>query len=125
MVYVQIALLLVSLGLLGVFLQSTLYHYRGRFRAWQMWVPVIETPIFALLFILSAFSVIIAGWTLYLSIVPIISGMLGVYYHYKGIKFLTGGFNLDNVLLGPPIILPLMVTILPMIGAAVIAIGFI
>jgi hypothetical protein len=114
----RVLILFVGLAFAMMFVQVTLFHYRQNFRHWSMWIPVIETPIFALLAFLFIFNnatwlyfVLLASFT-----VGILSGMVGTYYHIKGIGDRVEGYKLRNFLVGPPLMLPAMITAMGGLG---------
>ncbi|MBP1931140.1 hypothetical protein [Ammoniphilus resinae] len=109
-----------ALGLmfLVIFVQVTLFHYRQNFRHWSMWIPVTATPVFGLCMVL--FSFYNVTWlhfllTVLLS-VGILAGGYGSYMHVHGIGQRVGGYEMRNVLVGPPIALPSMITATSLLG---------
>ncbi len=114
----RILLLLVGLVYLVVFVQVTLFHYRQNFHKKVMWVPVIETPIFGLASILYVFyaaswlqtTVAVFFW------IAIASGLIGSFYHIRGVGQRVAGYKLRNFLVGPPLTLPSLISVLGIFG---------
>lgn len=106
----------IGFGLIG--LQVTLFHYRGNFRNWSMWIPVITAPIAALLtgwYALAPFPYMrpVITWFLW---AEAFGGLGGFGMHARGIAQRLGGFQMNNVLTGPPITLPLTLTAFSLLG---------
>lgn len=99
-------------------LEMGLLHYRGNFHRWPMYVPIVFPPFFAL----SGLVLLVtgAGWALPLYAVMsgllVLMGLVGMFFHIQGTARQTGGFTIDNVLVGPPIIAPLGFSILGTLG---------
>jgi hypothetical protein len=107
-----------GLAFLMVWVQLTLFHWRGAFRHIAMWGPVIFTPVIALISIVYGFA---RGGFLDLLLIgsmglAVLEGLGGAYYHFKGIASQVGGFNLRNSTTGPPPVLPLMYMALGALG---------
>lgn len=114
----RMVILFSALGFLLVFVQVTLFHYRQNFRHWSQWVPVITLPILALsAFMLSLWNL---PWTRTLFIIlctaDALGGLSGFYYHLRGVGQRVDGYRLQNFLVGPPVILPLLITALSALG---------
>ncbi|WP_246939046.1 hypothetical protein [Bacillus pinisoli] len=99
--------------LFGIFymllwMQVTIWHARGKFHKWQMWIPVITLPLLGLTAILlSIWPTIWWGWMqTILSTVGIVAGIYGGALHLTAIRHRTGGFKMENFMSGPPFILP-------------------
>ncbi|WP_166240797.1 hypothetical protein [Paenibacillus turpanensis] len=108
------SVLFVSVAFLMIGIQVTLYHSRQNFRNKAMWVPVIEAPIFFLIGLLLTFSrtdglVTLFMWMMGLAV---LSGFIGFYFHTRGMSSRVGGWTMQNILIGPPIVLPLMLSAL-------------
>ncbi len=114
----RILILFVSLAFLLMFAQVTMYHYRQNFHHKAMWLPVIASPLFFLTGITLVFYD--PPWmnTLFLILmwIGLLDGIIGIYYHIKGVGVRVGGWALRNFLIGPPIILPLMFMALSGLG---------
>jgi hypothetical protein len=97
----------------------TLFHARQNFRRWAMWVPVVEGPLFAVTAIVLAFYN--AGWLRVLFAlfmwIGMAGGLYGAYLHTAGVGQRVGGYSQSqNFLVGPPIMLPLMMTAISALG---------
>lgn len=115
----RVVLIFVGLAFVMIFIQVTLFHSRQNFRHWAMWVPVIETPVFALLAFTLAFTQ--PNWLLWVFTISMCVGVAGGLYgaslHTAGVRQRVGGFSQSqNFLLGPPIILPLMISAISGLG---------
>jgi hypothetical protein len=118
----RLVLLFAAVGFTMVAVQVSLFHYRGNFRHWSMWIPVISAPILALL---------VAGYALMPSPLyrPLVvfalwaeslGGLTGFGMHVRGVTQRLGGFGLNNVLTGPPVVLPLTLTAFSLLGLMVL-----
>lgn len=114
----RIIYLLLSLLFLGVFVQVTLFHWRQNFRHWSMWIPVTATPALGLVS-LGLVMVNADGlrWLMtVLSVAGVLAGMMGSYYHVEGVGERVDGYTLSNFMVGPPLVLPLMITLLSLLA---------
>jgi hypothetical protein len=116
-------ILLDAIGFLLLGAQVTLFHYRGNFRNPAMWTPVIGAPLTGLVLLYEAAATPTwlhtpSRWLLWLEL---LSGLIGFGYHARGVAQRLGGFKLQNVLTGPPILLPLLLSFLAILG--LIAVG--
>lgn len=114
----RILFLFVSLAFLVIGIQVTMFHYRQNFHHKSMWVPVISSPIFFITgIILTWYN---AQWlhALFLGLMwfGVIAGLIGFYFHFRGVGIRVGGWALRNFLIGPPITLPLMFSALSVLG---------
>ncbi|TDF99479.1 hypothetical protein [Paenibacillus piri] len=114
----RVLILFVSLAFLMMSIQVTMFHYRQNFNHKAMWVPVISSPIFFITgIILTLYN---AGWLHNLFLVlmwfGVVSGLIGFYFHFRGVGVRVGGWALRNFLIGPPITLPLMYSALSVLG---------
>lgn len=114
----RILILFVGIVFFSLFIQVTLFHYRQNFRHWIMWVPVIETPFFAIIaVILSLYYMEWLKYTLAISLaIGAVSGLIGSYFHIRGVSERVGGYALRNFLIGPPLTLPGMITAISLLG---------
>lgn len=114
----RVTILMVSLGFLLIFVQVTLFHYRQNFRHWAQWVPVVALPVLGLtglilaacdaLWLGRAFAILCAGDAL--------GGLYGFYLHLRGVGQRVDGYRLNNFLVGPPVVLPLTMSALSVLG---------
>jgi hypothetical protein len=106
----RIALLFTGLafGLLSI--QVFLMHLGGAFHKWQMWVPVADGPILAIvgLGLTATISREAANTALVLFGIGLLGGLAGTFYHLRAIGCYIMGFTLRNYVAGPPPILPIM-----------------
>jgi hypothetical protein len=113
--------LFLSAAFLLVWIQVTLYHWRGGFRNKIMWGPVLYTPLLILAGIAMAISrqpgVVNVCVALY--IIGAVEGLVGVYHHLHGVKEMVGGFNVRNFMAGPPVALAVAYMALSALGALV------
>jgi hypothetical protein len=117
--------LLTGLGFLVVGAQVTLFHYRGNFRNKAMWLPVISAPLLGL--ILLYHWVATPAWLVtplrWFHWIELVGGLIGFGFHARGISQRMGGFKLNNVLTGPPILLPLLLSFLSILGLVALSAG--
>lgn len=114
----RILMLMTSLGFLSVGIQVWMFHYRQNFHKKVMYVPVILSPIVfitGISYVLSRSTGLLALNTILLW-VGVVSGVIGFVFHYRGVGVRVGGYELRNFLMGPPIILPLLLTAFGFIG---------
>ncbi len=102
-------LVFTGVAYLVIWVQLSLYHWAGGFKHLAMWGPVLSTPLVVAGAVLGALVRDgIWGWVaLGLLGVGIAEGLIGLYYHLRGISSQIGGFSTRNVLSGPPPMLPL------------------
>lgn len=114
----RIIILLTGLAQLMLFIQVTLFHYRQNFRSFSMWLPVIGTPVTGIMAVLLALTNApgLAGIVQVLFWIILAAGFVGFYYHFRGVGQRVDGYALRNFLVGPPVILPLMVSAVAVIG---------
>ncbi|MYL32490.1 hypothetical protein GLW08_06930 [Pontibacillus yanchengensis] len=104
----RVLTLVIAFGFLMLWMQVTVWHHRGKFHKWQMWIPVIALPLLAF----SGFLVVVypepwTGWIqTILTSIGVIAGMYGGILHLVAISKRTGGFVYENLQSGPPFILP-------------------
>ncbi|MGA9174715.1 MAG: hypothetical protein WBZ33_12165 [Thermoactinomyces sp.] len=110
----RMVILFISLAFLMISIQVTLFHYRQNFHQKSMWIPVIAGPIFFVVGLIFSFYRVSWLSTLFVILMwlGVIDGLIGFYYHFRGVGVRVGGWALRNFLIGPPIILPLMFTAL-------------
>lgn len=114
----RVLFLFTALAFLMIFLQVTLFHSRQNFRHWAMWAPVIATPLLGVLLLALAFYN--APWlrtlTALLLSVGVLAGLGGFALHVEGVGERVDGYKMQNLLVGPPITLPLMVVAMSALG---------
>lgn len=114
----RIFLLILTMVFSGIFVQVTMFHYRQNFRHWAQWIPVLATPLLAMLSLALTFYItpvwIITGGILYS--VGVLAGATGTTLHFTGVGERVGGYNMQNFLVGPPIVLPMMVIFMSILG---------
>ncbi|MGZ9584298.1 hypothetical protein [Paenibacillus marinisediminis] len=114
----RILILFVSLAFLLLGIQVTMFHYRQNFHHKAMWAPVISSPIFFIVGL--ALTIYNASWLSGLFQVlmwfGVVFGLIGFYFHFRGVGVRVGGWALRNFLIGPPVILPLMFTAISVLG---------
>ena len=114
----RIAMLFTALALLMITVQVYIYHYRQNFRHPAMWLPILGAPVIAIFLILLvlANSPIIRTLTVFFLFVGVIAGGIGGFYHIRGIGQRVDGYKIQNVLVGPPLVLPFMISALSILG---------
>lgn len=114
----RILYLFLGVLFLGVFVQVTLFHWRQNFRHWSMWIPVVATP--ALAIVSLALTVVNAEFfrSIFglLSAFGVLAGMMGSYFHVEGVGERVDGYTLSNFMVGPPLVLPLVITLLSLLA---------
>jgi hypothetical protein len=102
----------------GVWAQMSLFHWAGAFRRWEMWPPVLLTPVIilcALLGVASRDSPL--GWLALGGLAfGVIEGTIGIFFHGKTMLSQISGWSLRNLLAGPPPILPLAYSLAGALG---------
>jgi hypothetical protein len=114
----RVLILFVSLAFLLIGIQVTLYHYRQNFHNKVMWTPVIASPIFFVVGIIHVCYKMSWLHTLFIILmwVGAVAGLIGFYFHVRGVKLRVGGYELRNFMIGPPVILPLLLTAMAVLG---------
>ncbi len=114
----RILMLFAGLGLLIIFIQVTLLHYRQNFRHWAMWGPVIGAPLIGVLAL--ALALFNLPWlqtgVAVLFVIGIITGVGGFVLHVEGVGQRVDGYRMHNFMVGPPVTLPLMVAAMSVLG---------
>lgn len=114
----RVLILFVSLVFLFIGIQVTMSHYRQNFHHKSMWIPVIATPVFFIVGMILVFCN--APWLrsvfIILMWIGVLAGLMGFRYHFRGVGLRVGGRTFHNFLIGPPIILPLLITALSALG---------
>lgn len=114
----RVIIIFTGLAFLMIWLQVTLFHYRQNFRNWTMWIPVIALPLLGVLAILIGFynlPWLRLAWVGLLT-AGALAGLAGFVLHFEGVGERVDGYRMHNFLVGPPIVLPLMVTAISALG---------
>lgn len=114
----RVLILFVSLAFLLMSIQVTMFHYRQNFHHKAMWVPVFLSPLFFIAGIVLTWynQAWLAALFQVLMWLGLISGLIGFYFHFRGVGIRVGGWALRNFMIGPPVILPLMFSALSALG---------
>jgi hypothetical protein len=94
-------------------------HYKASFGNKMMWSPIIVTPPVVVAGIAGVFSKRWAKTALpAASAVYMLNGLVGEYYHARGVARKPGGWKLAsyNVPMGPPIMAPGLMSIVGALG---------
>lgn len=86
-------------------------HYKDNFRRWEQWTPIVLTPLLFVAGIGTVWSRTIGRTLLPLvSLLALLDGVIGTYYHARGILRRPGGRKLPlyNLIYGPPLFAPLL-----------------
>ena len=86
-------------------------HYRGSYSRRVMYTPVMLSGALAAAGIAGFFSERAArSWLPVISVITLGDGLLGFYFHVRGVKRKPGGWRLPivNMVMGPPIFAPLL-----------------
>src|ERR671932_1136847 len=99
--------------------ETYMQHLRGAFRNRWMWTPIWLTPPMTAAAAAAVVSEKAARKVLpVVSVVTLVDGAIGFFYHVRGIRRMPGGFKLGqyNIVMGPPIFAPLLVCIVGVMG---------
>ena len=112
------ALVLAGVMYAGIWIQLSLFHWAGGFKHWAMWGPVLATPLVIAGAVVGALERESPwGWVaLGLLAFGVLDGLLGIYYHLRGMASQIGGFTTRNLLSGPPPMLPLTYAAVGVLG---------
>lgn len=119
----RFVLLFVALAYLMIGIQVTMSHYRQNFHHRAMIAPVVLSPI---LLVFGLFTVwldmdwVSATMTVLLWI-AIAAGLVGFYFHFRGVGKRVGGYEGRNFLIGPPVVLPLIFSAVAVLGLVALA----
>ncbi len=106
----SLALITAFSGLLGG-LEVTYEHYRGSYSQRIMYSPVLLTPALCIAAIWAVFSRFAARVVLpIVSLILMADGLLGFFFHIRGIQRKPGGWRIPvfNLIMGPPLFAPLL-----------------
>ncbi|MEF3312763.1 hypothetical protein PV433_28125 [Paenibacillus sp. GYB004] len=114
----RLLILFVSAAFAMIGIQVTMFHYRQNFHHKSMWVPVVSAPVFFATGL--ALTFYNANWLRLLfvafMVLGAIDGLVGVYFHAKGVGVRVGGYAMRNFLIGPPVVLPFLFTAISALG---------
>ncbi|MCL4486976.1 MAG: hypothetical protein M1570_02445 [Chloroflexi bacterium] len=99
--------------------EAYVQHRRGAFSHRMMWTPILLTPPMVLASAAAIFSARAARLLLPItSVAALVDGVVGFFLHLRGIQRMPGGFRIGqyNVVMGPPIFAPLLVTLVGILG---------
>ncbi len=114
----RVIILFTGLAFVLIGLQVILFHYRQNFRHWAMWLPVLAGPLLGVLGISIAFYNIALLRLLFVVIASVatIAGVFGFALHFAGVGERVDGYRMENFLVGPPVVLPLLITAMSILG---------
>ncbi|MEW6624252.1 MAG: hypothetical protein AB1420_14165 [Bacillota bacterium] len=118
----RILIVYIFIAFAGLAVQVFLFHYRGNLRHLVMYGPVLLAPTAALLagaLIFFNLSWIRAALAVVLGIGALF-GLLGFMLHVRGVSLRVGGWQMNNVLTGPPIVLPVLFAGQSLIGLVIL-----
>jgi hypothetical protein len=107
-------------GTFAVGAESWYSHYKDNFKYRVQWSPVLLAPLMIFAALASLRSKRIANTLLpAASALLMLNGVVGTYYHARGIAKRSGGLRkpLYNILYGPPIFAPMLMAACGLIGA--------
>lgn len=114
----RIVLALSAVMYLGIWAQVSLSHWAGAFKHRAMWGPVLATPLIVTGAVLGMvvreepWGWIAAG----LLALGVVEGMVGIFFHLRGMRYQIGGFSVRNLLSGPPPMLPVAYSMVGLFG---------
>ncbi|SDO70744.1 hypothetical protein SAMN04487897_12012 [Paenibacillus sp. yr247] len=118
----RVIILMVGVAYLFIWVQVTLSHYRQNFHNKFMWGPVILALVISFVSIMSTL-LNSKGWYTITHIcfwLGVIQGLIGFLFHIKGVRKRVGGLALRNFLTGPPVMMPLLFSIISIFGLTAI-----
>jgi hypothetical protein len=118
----RVLYLFLGIAFLAIFIQVTLFHLRQNFYHPSQWLPVFVTPILGITALLLTWRIapIERGVLTLFSIFGVGIGLVGTYYHVAGTGQRVGGYTINNLMVGPPPMLPLMVVALSALSLVVL-----
>lgn len=107
-----------ALGVPPLMLEMWYHHYRGNFHRAPMYAPVVVPTLFAAAaFLHLGVREPWARWTFAAACaLLLLMACAGAFFHVQGTARQTGGFNLDNLMVGPPVLAPLSFAMLAVLG---------
>ncbi|MDP8958168.1 MAG: hypothetical protein M3N51_02980 [Actinomycetota bacterium] len=102
----------------GIWVQVSLFHWAGGFKKLAMWGPVLATPLIIGGMVAGVVTRAGAwGWVAAILLaLGVLDGLIGLYYHLRGVVSQIGGFSMRNLLSGPPPVLPLAYALIGVLG---------
>lgn len=100
-------------------LEVTYEHYRGSYSQQIMYTPVILSALLTVAGLLAALSRRAARTILpLLSLLTMIDGVVGFYFHIRGVARKPGGWRIPiaNIVMGPPLFAPLLFAVSGYLG---------
>ena len=107
----RVLAMVTALSTFFVWVESLYSHYKNNFAFRVQWTPVIMGPILIASSIGAVWSRMIARTLLPVaSLLAIINGTVGFYYHVRGVIRRPGGLKkpVYNIIYGPPVLAPLI-----------------
>ncbi|MBE0446978.1 MAG: hypothetical protein IBX64_02545 [Actinobacteria bacterium] len=106
-----------------LWVQIIILHYRGAFHRIWMWGPILYLPVVIITGITAlVFQNLALDIYGVLLIITLLMGLSGLFFHIQGIVRQVGGWNLDNIMVGPPPMFPLSLSLISLVG--IIAVYF-
>ena len=97
--------------------QVLVLHYRGSFYRFLMWEPVVLIPVIV---IAGLVALVLRGIALdifaALAALAFFAGLTGTFFHIRGVRRRVGGWNIDNIMVGPLIFIPLCLSLISLAG---------
>lgn len=114
----ELWVLIISIALLSLLWgQVLIMHYRGSFYHLLMWEPVVLIPIVV---VAGLVALVLRGIALdvfaILAALTFLAGLAGTVLHVRGVRRRVGGWNLDNIMVGPPVFFPLCLSLISLAG---------
>ena len=102
----------------GVWAQLSLFHWAGAFRRWEMYPPVLITPVIIICILLGVVARDgVLGWIALGALAAgVLEGLVGFFYHEKAMLAQVSGLSLRNLMAGPPPVLPLAYSLTGVLG---------
>jgi hypothetical protein len=116
----RLTYLFLAIAYTVVWAQIYLFHgVMGDFHARPQYVPIFVTPLLvvAALWYVASRKPVVRMVFLYLFAFAVLTGLMGVYYHFEGVME-QGPVTLESLAYGPPVLLPLTYAALALMGIA-------
>ncbi|NEW09555.1 hypothetical protein GK047_26835 [Paenibacillus sp. SYP-B3998] len=114
----RVVILYVGLAYVFIWMQVTMSHYKINFYKKAMWGPVILAPLICLISILTVL-LNSKGWLFTAQLFywfGTLEGLIGFFFHIRGVGQRVGGYALRNFLTGPPVMMPLLFSAVSILG---------